>query len=291
MDKDLKKLIVETINKTFKEAPEKLVERGIREIYYDICPHCKTEIHEKHEYTEDGGTTWRHSDCGGLIARPETPIEEVSSWLRPYVEEARQQRLEARAALGLAELPSKEPGGTMSAVNTSGLAKENERTPRPVDPYLAQDDEKGKPPKSPDNDPAAKDYDPNLPPMIMHPYPNAVPRFGVNENKFSHVDPNIIKVALRYYKKLHPKKPAFGVQPNGEEKYLYDLGFWNEELWDDEGNWVGKYDDDLIDFAVRNFLGNAWKEAGEMARMAGKEQREVYNMILKNYKKNPNQNV
>lgn len=184
MDKDLKKLIVETINHTFKEAPEKLVERGIREIYYDICPHCKTEIHEKHEYTEDGGTTWRHSDCGGLIARPETPLEEVADWLRPYVEEARQQRLEARAALGLAELPSKEPGGTMSAVNTSGLAKENNRTPRPIDPYMAQDDEKGiRVPPSPDNDPASDTYDPTLPTMIMHPDPRSVPMHGVNETK------------------------------------------------------------------------------------------------------------
>ena len=184
MDKDLKKLIVETINKTFADAPEKLVERGIREVQYDICPHCKQEIHEKHDYTEDGGVTWRHSDCGGLIARPETPLEEVAGWLRPYVEEARQQRLEARAALGLAELPSKEPGGTMSAVNTSGLAKENERIPRPADPYMSQDDEKGiYPPSSPDNDPASPDYDPSLPTMIMHPYPNSVPLHGVNEIK------------------------------------------------------------------------------------------------------------
>ena len=183
MDKDLKKLIVETINETFKNAPEKLVERGIREIYYDVCPHCKQEIHEKHEYTEDGGTTWRHSDCGGLIARPETPLEEVASWLRPYVEEARQQRLEARAALGLAELPSKEPGGTMSAVNTSGLAKEGNRVPPSADPYITQDDDRRTPPSSPDNDPASPDYDPSLPTMIMHPYLNSVPRHGVNENK------------------------------------------------------------------------------------------------------------
>ena len=112
MNKDLKKLIIETINKTFAKAPEKLVERGIREIYYDICPHCKTEIHEKHEYTEDGGTTWRHSDCGGLVAHPETSLGEVVDWLRPYVQEAQEERKAARRALGLAELPSDEPGGT-----------------------------------------------------------------------------------------------------------------------------------------------------------------------------------
>lgn len=137
MDKDLKKLIDETISETFAEAPEKLVERGIREIQYDICPHCKTEIHEKHEYTEDGGITWRHSDCKGLIARPETPLEEVASWLRPYVKEAQNQRQAARKALGMIANESinvdgmpisghekydrQQPEGPMAAVNTSGL--------------------------------------------------------------------------------------------------------------------------------------------------------------------------
>lgn len=125
MNKDLKKLIVETINDTFTKAPEKLIQRGVREIYYDICPHCKQEIHEKHEYTEDGGTTWRHSDCGGLIARPETPSEGVADWLRPYVKEARDQRKAARHQLGLADLPDNEPGGTMSAVNTVSIANES----------------------------------------------------------------------------------------------------------------------------------------------------------------------
>jgi hypothetical protein len=183
MDKDLKKLITETINQTFAEAKEKMVERGIREIYYDICPHCKQEIHEKHEYTDDGGVTWRHSDCKGLISRPETPLEEVVDWLRPYVEEARKQRMEARAALGYAELPSKEPGGTMSAVNTTGLPENRINFTDPEeDPYMSHDDEGGHPP-SPDNDPASKYYDPTKPPMIMHPFPKAVPRHGVNERK------------------------------------------------------------------------------------------------------------
>ena len=93
MDKDLQKLISETIAKTFAESPEKLVERGVREIQYDICPHCKKEIYEKHEYTEDGGVTWRHSDCKGMISRPETPLDQVASWLRPYVKEARDQQI------------------------------------------------------------------------------------------------------------------------------------------------------------------------------------------------------
>jgi hypothetical protein len=134
MNKDLKRLIAETINKTFAEAPEKLIKRGIREIQYDICPHCKTEIYERHEYTEDGGTTWRHSDCKGMISRPETPIEKINDWLRPYVTEARNQRHAARKALefgtvkeseavpgmppsGEEKYKKQEPGGTMSAVN------------------------------------------------------------------------------------------------------------------------------------------------------------------------------
>jgi hypothetical protein len=144
MNKDLETLINETIEKTFAAATEKLIERGIREIQYDICPHCKTEIYEKHEYTEDGGTTWRHSDCKGLIARPETPLEQINRGLQPYVAEARQQRQAARRALGMesviqgacpedatepTSLPigghekydKQQPEGPMSAVNTSGL--------------------------------------------------------------------------------------------------------------------------------------------------------------------------
>ena len=140
MDKDLQKLISETIAKTFAESPEKLVERGVREIQYDICPHCKKEIYEKHEYTEDGGVTWRHSDCKGMISRPETPLDQVASWLRPYVKEARDQRHNARKALDMeavtngfapedqtekTDLPpsgeskysKQEPEGPMSAVN------------------------------------------------------------------------------------------------------------------------------------------------------------------------------
>ena len=170
MDKDLKKLIAETITKTFAKAPEKLIERGIREIQYDICPHCKTEIYEMHEYTEDGGTTWRHSDCKGLIARPETPLEKINDWLRPYVAEARSQRNSARQELGYAPLPTDEPGGTMMAVNVS----EEE------DPYQKDDQESGQR-KSPDNDPASKNYDPNKPTVILHPFPKSVPQHQVNE--------------------------------------------------------------------------------------------------------------
>src|SRR5512137_1151861 len=124
MDKETKQLIQESVEKFFKEAPEKLVERGVREIYYDICPHCKQEILERHEYTEDGGVTWRHSECKGLIARPSTPLEEVSDWLRPYVKEAQEERDAARKALGLppsGELKynKQEPGGTFGTSNSA----------------------------------------------------------------------------------------------------------------------------------------------------------------------------
>ena len=170
MNQDLKKLIAETIKKTFASAPEKLIERGLREIQYDICPHCKTEIYERHEYTEDGGTTWRHAECKGLISRPETPIEKIDDWLRPYVAEARNQRGEARRALGYEPLADDQPGGQMMAANVS----EEE------DPYQPDDQESGTV-KTPDNDPAAKDYDSKKPTVILHPYPKAVPAHGVNE--------------------------------------------------------------------------------------------------------------
>ena len=101
MDNDLKKLINETINETYAAAPEKLVERGIREIQYDICPHCKKQINEYEEYTEDGGTSWRHRHCKGLITRPETPLEQINRSFQPYVVESRRERHAARKALGM----------------------------------------------------------------------------------------------------------------------------------------------------------------------------------------------
>lgn len=194
MNTDLKKLITETVEKVFANAPEKPIERGVREIYYDICPHCKTEIHEKHEYTEDGGVTWRHSDCKGLIARPETPIEEIGSWLRPYVQEARDDRKAARKALGMPEnvvgLPpsgeekydKQQQEGPMAAVNTTNLTTEvGHRGGQPLDPYEKADDETGIPPASPDNDPADPDYDTKKPTVILHPHPELAPRHQVNE--------------------------------------------------------------------------------------------------------------
>ena len=122
MDKDLKRVVDETILEVFKDASEKLVERGVREIQYDICPHCKKEIYERHEYTEDGGISWRHSECKGLIARPATPMEQISDWFKPYVKEANQVRKLARKKLEMNEdlMPEVPDNDTMDSIKTLG---------------------------------------------------------------------------------------------------------------------------------------------------------------------------
>lgn len=94
MDKDLKKVIEESLQEFFESEPAKMIERGTRPEYFDVCPHCKKEIYEKHEYTEDGGKTWRHSDCKGLITRPPLDPSEIPSWLRPYMEQVEKERLD-----------------------------------------------------------------------------------------------------------------------------------------------------------------------------------------------------
>jgi len=101
MDEDLKRLINETVEQFFDNSPIKMIEKGTRTVEYDICPHCKKEIFEKHEYTEDGGVTWRHSDCHGLIDRPEEPLESFDGWIQPYIQQAREERAAARKALGI----------------------------------------------------------------------------------------------------------------------------------------------------------------------------------------------
>lgn len=66
MHNELKTLIDETLNDFFKSLGEE--SSGIiKEEYRDICPHCKQEIQEMHDYTEDGGLSWKHSDCKGVI--------------------------------------------------------------------------------------------------------------------------------------------------------------------------------------------------------------------------------
>jgi len=103
MTPEVKEMIDETVEGFFNSEPMKMVEQGVRPEYYDVCPHCKEEIYEKHEYTDDGGVTWRHSDCGGLIDRPEEPLENFAEWLRPSIEETRAQKREARKKLGISE--------------------------------------------------------------------------------------------------------------------------------------------------------------------------------------------
>lgn len=116
MDKDLKKLIAETIEEFFENAPVKMIEKGVREETFDVCPHCKKEIYERHEYTEDGGKTWRHSECKGLIQRPPLPPEELEAWkkfLNPTLKEA----IDIKS--GEEKYREQEPGGQMAAVNTN----------------------------------------------------------------------------------------------------------------------------------------------------------------------------
>src|ERR1035437_4639032 len=175
MDKGTKKLVDAAVTEFFKNAPEKMVERSVREVYYDICPHCKKEISERMEYTEDGGTTWRHSDCKRLIARPETPLEEVGHWLRPYVKEAQLQRQAARYKLGLAEPPSDEPGGTMMAVNVEEVDYRTDKEPN------GYPEDSGKFPESPADIPGSKEHRPLKIPIALHPRPHEPPEFQVNE--------------------------------------------------------------------------------------------------------------
>lgn len=104
MDEDLKRIINESVDELFKSAPMKMVDQGICPEYYDICPHCKKEIHEKHEYTEDGGKTWRHSDCKGMIYWPEKSEMDLAYFLRECVEQILQFKNEARQSIGLEEI-------------------------------------------------------------------------------------------------------------------------------------------------------------------------------------------
>lgn len=112
MDNETKQLIDEALNKFFKSAPGREIKKGIRPEYYDICPHCKTEIYERHEYTDDGGKTWRHSECKGLIYHSINESEAVPG-MPPSGEE---------------KYSKQEPGGTMSAVNIAEDSSEEEET-------------------------------------------------------------------------------------------------------------------------------------------------------------------
>ena len=121
MDNDTNKLIAETIAIFVKEQ-SRPIESKVRDEKYEVCPHCKSEIFEKHDYTEDGGKTWRHSDCKGLIERPDT-TDSIPEWLSPIVKAARKDVNESDVIDG--NLPiggeekyyKQEPGGQMMANN------------------------------------------------------------------------------------------------------------------------------------------------------------------------------
>jgi len=66
MDKDLKKIIDLTLDEMFDDSVKREW-RTSTEVYEDICPHCRRIIVERHDYTDDGGKTWKHLDCGGVI--------------------------------------------------------------------------------------------------------------------------------------------------------------------------------------------------------------------------------
>jgi hypothetical protein len=83
MDNDLKKLIDETVE-TF--------------LYSDICPSCGKQIVESADYTEDGGKTWRHSECRGIIRESKLPLSGEEKYYK------------------------QEPGGDMATSNTTTLA-------------------------------------------------------------------------------------------------------------------------------------------------------------------------
>lgn len=121
MDVLIKKLIDEVINKTSNGMSY----RTAKEIYDDICPHCKSPIFENKEYTEDGGRTWKHTECLKEIS-PESLDIELTQWAQTYMEEAREEREAARKALtlppsGEKKYATQEPGGTMNAVNLTPL--------------------------------------------------------------------------------------------------------------------------------------------------------------------------
>lgn len=96
MDKDLKKIIDETLDEYIKK------DAGSG----NMCPGCNMIMTENTEYTDDGGKTWRHSKCNKIIY-----LEESVDGMPPSGEE---------------KYSKQEPGGdVMAAANTSTLANEN----------------------------------------------------------------------------------------------------------------------------------------------------------------------
>jgi NAD-dependent SIR2 family protein deacetylase len=81
----LKKLITENVDRErFKNEVLKKTIRQQRPEYFHECPHCHEEIYEKHSYSDDGGKTMRHSDCGGLIEyyKTEQELKEIEEFYK-----------------------------------------------------------------------------------------------------------------------------------------------------------------------------------------------------------------
>lgn len=73
------------IGESLKDKPLPVIEAS-RPVTYLMCPHCKTEIYEKHTYIEGdimAEHTTRHSDCGGAIQMP-PPSPEALAWLDKF---------------------------------------------------------------------------------------------------------------------------------------------------------------------------------------------------------------
>lgn len=125
MDKDLKRIIDETVNKFFD----------------NICLCDKTSINENEEYTEDGGVTWKHTKCKKFIYEdaihsmdkylhdlrkyksqstptPETPDNPLGvKNPNPDFDEPTDENVVGLPPSGEEKYNKQEPGGTMGAIN------------------------------------------------------------------------------------------------------------------------------------------------------------------------------
>lgn len=97
-------LIQRIIGESLESKPVTVKQRPVD---YHVCPHCNKEIHEKGTYSDDGGDTLKHRECGGVVEFPETPDEQISPWLLPYVQKAREDRKARLAAKSTGTPPPK----------------------------------------------------------------------------------------------------------------------------------------------------------------------------------------
>ena len=90
-----KRMLGESVEapKPFADSPLKKVVEATRPVAYHVCPHCNTEIYERHTWIDgdfmSGQYVERHSDCGGAIEMPETKEEDIPAWLKDSVHQSR----------------------------------------------------------------------------------------------------------------------------------------------------------------------------------------------------------